>query len=376
MSRSADPERPVTAPDFLLSRATGSLRTIGAKQGYDDPADAALALRAGRADLVVGAIGFEEDSPAALVEPEIITVTHGPLEPPAYFRRGAVPARISEAVPEPEEHLDRIHTALAGIRAGTLEKVVLARALRLEAIDPERPFDPHVIAARFIDLSPSANGFYADLSAAGGLHRGRILVGSSPELLVRRQGRRIECHPLAGSAARSSDPAVDENTARALRDSAKDIAEHQFVVDAIVSALSPLCTALEVPSSPEVSSTREMWHLGSRITGQLSDPKVSALDLAMALHPTPAVGGTPVRLARDVIAGLEGRREFYAGAVGWANATGDGEWMVTIRCAEIDAARTTAMIWAGGGLVDGSDPREELAETEAKFRTGLTAFGL
>lgn len=366
-----DAARPVTAPDFLLSRPTGSLRTQGALRSFTDPADAALALRSGDCGLVVGAIGFEPDAPAALVEPDIVVRTDGPLEPPAYFRSIRTRARVTEELPPTAVHRGRVATAVAGIRAGGLDKVVLARAVRLVAEDP---IDPHAVCAALIDSSPAADGFLVDLSPAGGNHVGRVLVGSSPELLVRRRGDIVECHPLAGSAPRSTDPAADQAAGRALRESVKDASEHSFVVHSLAEALGPLCLDLEIPDHPSLASTREMWHLGTRIRGRIADPRTTALDLALAVHPTPAVCGTPTDGARRVIAGIEGERGFYSGAVGWADASGDGDWMVTIRCAEIDADRSGAIAWAGGGLVADSDPDDEVAETAAKLRTVLTAF--
>ena len=136
-----------------------------------------------------------------------------------------------------------------------------------------------------------------------------------------------------------------------------------------------MCTDLEIPEHPSLTSTREMWHLGTRIRGRIADPRTTALDLALAVHPTPAVCGTPTDAARRLIAGIEGDRGFYAGAVGWSDAGGDGDWMVTIRCVEIDADRAGAVAWAGGGLVADSEPDDEVAETGAKLRTVLRAVG-
>lgn len=366
-----DVGRPVTAPDFLLSRPTGSLRTQGALRTFTDPGDAALALRDGSCGLVVGAIGFEPDAPAALMEPELVVRTDGPLEPPAYFRGIRSEARVAEEIPSPAEHRVRVSSAISGINTGSVGKVVLARAVRLVA---DRPLDPHAVCASLIDSSPAADGFLVDLSPAGDAYAGRVLVGSSPELLVRRRGDQVECHPLAGSAPRDADPATDQASARALRDSGKDAFEHAFVVDSIAHALAPLCTDLEIPEHPSLTSTREMWHLGTRIRGRISDPRTTALDLALAVHPTPAVCGTPTDEARRLIAGIEGPRGFYAGAIGWSDADGDGDWMVSIRCAEIDADRRGAIAWAGGGIVADSDPDAEVAETGAKLRTVLRAF--
>lgn len=367
-----DVARPVTAPDFLLSRPTGSLRTQGALKSFIDPADAALALRSGASGLVVGAIGFEPDARAALVEPDVVMRVDGPLEPPAFFRGIRTRARVVEEVPTASEHRTRVSTAIAGVRSGDIDKVVLARAVRLASDDP---IDAHAVCAALIDSSPAADGFLVDLSPAGGAYTGRVLVGSSPELLVRRRGDLVECHPLAGSAPRSADPAADQAAGRALRTSGKDASEHAFVVESLARALGPLCTDLEIPDHPTLTSTREMWHLGTRIRGRVADPRTTSLDLALAVHPTPAVCGTPTDEARRLIGAIEGGRGFYAGAVGWSDASGDGDWMVTIRCAEIDADRSGAIAWAGGGLVADSRPDDEVAETGAKFRTVLRAFG-
>ena len=158
--------------------------------------------------------------------------------------------------------------------------------------------------------------------------------------------------------------------------SRKNNEEHEFVVDDIADNLAPLCSHLDVPHEPQLLSTSEMWHLGTFIRGELKDPVISALDLALLVHPTPAICGTPTESAMSVIEAIESDRGFYAGCVGWCDSEGDGEFVVSIRCAEIDAAGTDARLWAGGGIVADSNPEEELAETTAKLRTVLRAFGL
>src|SRR5699024_3985751 len=147
------------------------------------------------------------------------------------------------------------------------------------------------------------NGFTVDLTPAGGRFAGRALVGARPETLVRREGRRVVCRPLAGTAPRTAGPAPGPHTAgphaaadpaaRALLGSGKNLREHAFVVDWIRSVLAPLCSTLDVPPTPSLHATPHLWHLGTEITGILADPSTSALDLALALHPTPAVCGTP-----------------------------------------------------------------------------------
>jgi isochorismate synthase len=141
-------------------------------------------------------------------------------------------------------------------------------------------------------------------------------------------------------------------------------------------ALAPLCTDLRIAAEPQLSSTAAVWHLNTPISGRVRQSSTTALDLAIALHPTPAVGGVPAAAATDLINELEGDRGFYAGAVGWCADSGDGTWVVSIRCAELSADRRTAEARAGGGIVAESDPDEEVAETSTKFKTITTALGV
>jgi len=161
-----------------------------------------------------------------------------------------------------------------------------------------------------------------------------------------------------------------------LRTNAKDLDEHTFVVNHLVNVLEPLCSSLDVPNHPELTRTNEMWHLATPITGTLRDKNMSALELALNLHPTPAVCGTPLHAAEDLISSVETDRGFYSGAVGWCTSDGDGEYMVAIRCAEIAAGGASARAWAGGGIVASSSADKELAETTAKLRTIMRALGL
>lgn len=363
--------RPSTAPDFLLSRATGSVRTQGAKKTFTDTDAAINALRTGKVEMIVGALPFNPDEAAALTEPASIIREDGPLEPHAYYRQGTLNARVTGFDPEPEEHLRRVDAAIATIQSSKLDKVVLARAVDIEFA---APVDPRFVAARLIDLSANRDGFIADLSPAG--HSGAMLVGSSPEVLVKKQGSTVTAFPLAGSAPRQADRARDHIAGQDLLHSVKDLHEHAFVVDHLRRVLTPLCDTLHAPTTPELISTNEMWHLGTPIAGTLKDPKLTALELALLVHPTPAICGTPTEAAQALIETAETDRGFYAGAVGWCDSSGDGEYMVAIRCAEVAGDGLSARAWAGGGIVESSNPQEELAETSAKLRTILKALGL
>ena len=367
--------RPVTAPDFLLSRASGSVRTQGAQQTFADTPAAVAALRSGSIEMVVGALPFDKDAEVALTVPEVITREPGVLRPHPFYREGpgaALSATLTGVDPAPSEHLHRVEAAVATIRESDLEKVVLARAVDI-AFDP--PVDPRLVAARLIDLSASGDGFIADLSPAG--RHGHFLVGSSPEVLIQRTGRTVHSYPLAGSAARvAGDQQADREAGQMLQQSNKDLTEHAFVVEQIRAVLEPLCTTLDIPDRPVLERTNEMWHLATPITGVLKEPAPTALELAWQLYPTPAVCGTPTDAAKALITTAESDRGFYTGAVGYTEANGDGEYVVAIRCAEVNATGTAARAWAGGGLVADSDPQAELDETSAKLRTMLGALGL
>lgn len=359
-------------PPFVLSRPHGTVLARGVHDRFDSADDAASALRTGRIRAVVGALPFAPDHPAALTAPEVLdhTATVFTTETPA------LPTiRISGVMPAEDEHVDRVTTALGLLRAddNTLEKVVLARALTLEAASR---IDPEVLLAALVSHDTVGNGFSVDLSAAGAQWSGRHLVGASPEVLIRRRGDLVTAHPLAGSAPRSSDPELDRATAEELRASAKNLREHAHVIDSLRASLEPLCSELDIPNHPSLTSTRQLWHLGTPVSGRLRDPSVTALDLALAVHPTPAICGTPTEAARDLIHELEGDRGFYAGALGWCDENGDGEWMVTIRCAILEPDGTTLTAHAGGGIVADSDPSDELAETTVKFGTVLDALGV
>jgi isochorismate synthase len=237
------------------------------------------------------------------------------------------------------------------------------------------PLDAMTVLGRLTDDS-IATGFLTDLTTAGAEFTGTALIGASPELLVARRGDVITCRPFAGSAPRSPDPDTDRASGAALAESAKNRHEHQLVVDEMLTALAPLCVDVEVAGTPDLTGTSAVWHLSTPITARLRESSTTALDLAIALHPTPAVGGVPGDLAADLITELEGDRGFYAGAVGWTTANGDGRWVVSIRCAQLAADRRSADARSGGGIVAESDPDDEVAETTTKFRTIMSALGV
>jgi len=359
-------------PPFALCGPTGALVADGLQARFCNMTDAQSALRSGEAPIVLGALPFDIDSPAALMTPRSVRRTGGLPDWPT----GPLPTvRVTGAVPAPEEHRARVRRARERLTApgATLQKVVLARALRLAS---DAPLDARIILRRLVAQDPAAYGYLVDLSAAGEEYSGMALVGASPELLVARDGDRVTCRPFAGSAPRAADPELDSVAGAALAASAKDRHEHQLVIDTMADALRPLCTELTIAPAPELSRTTALWHLSTPISGRLRNISTTAMDLTLALHPTPAVGGVPARAAADLINELEGDRGFYAGAVGWCDAHGDGRWVVSIRCAQLSADRLGALAHAGGGIVAESDPDDEVAETTTKFVTILTALGV
>ncbi|GAA2851262.1 isochorismate synthase DhbC [Streptosporangium fragile] len=320
--------------------------------------------------LVVGAIPFRDDRPARLLVPAAVRWTTPPAgassvpEPVRGIFTGFGP------VPDPGDYVRGVERALDKLTTGELKKIVLARALDVTL---GRPVDVGQVLRNLVRRDPQAYGYAVDLPSRTAAPR--TLLGASPELLVSRAGRRVTTNPLAGSAPRDPDPAVDRERARSLLASDKDLREHALVIESVVEALRPYCRDLSVPAGPSLLSTASMWHLSTRITGVLDDPAVTSLELATVLHPTPAVCGTPAVAARRAIEEIEPfDRGLYAGLVGWCDAAGDGEWVVTIRCAEVADHRLR--LFAGAGIVAGSVPETELAETTAKFRTMLRAVGL
>ncbi len=258
---------------------------------------------------------------------------------------------------------DLIDDAVTRIRAGAMEKVVLARRIDVVA---NRPFVIPDVLARLAALYPSCMVFHID-----------GFIGASPELLVERRGDALTSHPLAGTVARSGSAAADEALVAGLMASTKDRWEHQLVIDALSVALGAHCTSLDVPASPEVLGLRNVSHLATRISGTLrpdaAGRTATALELVAEIQPTPAVGGVPTKDAIAHIQAVEGfDRRGYAGPIGWVDGRGDGVFAVGIRCAQVDGPR--AAMYAGVGVVADSDASAELAETQLKLQALLAAL--
>jgi isochorismate synthase len=321
--------------------------------------------------MLVGAVPFDPMQPAHLVVP-LSAEKLGPLSLAHHDQqRSPLGSRFEmEAIPAPEGYVQGVERALGRLRAGELDKIVLARTLRLTS--PE-PVNLQRLLHNLALHNTLGYTFAVDLPTAN--KAGSTLIGASPELLVSRTGRMVFVNPLAGSTPRSADPVEDNRRALALLASPKDLREHALVIEAVAEALRPFCQPLHVPAAPSLVQTATMWHLSTEIRGELIDPSISSLALAAQLHPTPAVCGSPTVLAREAIKEIEPfDRGFYTGLVGWCDASGDGEWIVTIRCAVAENQSLT--LYAGAGVVAESSAEAELQETSAKFRTMLHAMGL
>ncbi|MGI4896401.1 MAG: isochorismate synthase [Janthinobacterium lividum] len=346
---------------------TGPRPLVPGGSGAEQLRRTALALDAEPEGVIAaGVVPFDLAMPGALrLGPGVRT--SGPLVRHSAFPAKAVTVARSRPQPAPEGYADAVRATLARIAAGEAEKVVLARTLELTALDDWSVPD---LATELSERNPAATTLAIPIDDPAD-PAARWLVGASPELLLRRRGPSVLLQPLAGSAPRSAEPEEDLRRADALMSSDKDRREHAYVVEAIVEALKPFCRSVSAPE-PELLATPAVWHLATRITALLSDTATTSVDLVAALHPTPAVGGVPRSSALQIISDLEGiDRGCYAGAAGWQDGDGDGEWMVAVRCAEVSGR--ALRVFAGAGIVAGSDPAAEVAETAAKMRTVLDA---
>ncbi|MGB8994769.1 MAG: chorismate-binding protein [Pseudonocardiaceae bacterium] len=373
------------------------LAAIQRGDGVVGPATGAVAL---------GALPFVRDAPGELVVPRVVI---GRCDGEAWITTIAEPcdgpstARLAERMgadalggftdprPAPSEFtltsvIDHdawgalVAGAIARIDEGALGKVVLARRVDVTA---NRPFVTSDILSRLLALYPTCMVF-----RIGGF------LGASPELLIERRGAHVASNPLAGTIARSGDLAADEALIAGLFASPKERREHAYVIEGLRRTLGPLCDDLDVPDKPTVLELRNVSHLATHLSGVLSTvagrsaepaetglsgpthPGIrvpSALQLVATVHPTPAVGGTPTEEAVAYIGEVEGfDRGRYAGPVGWMDARGDGSWAIGLRSADVDGDR--ASMYAGVGLVGGSLPSAELAETQLKLQALLAAL--
>jgi menaquinone-specific isochorismate synthase len=335
------PAARVFVPRWQVARA-GSITTAVANLAVAHDADlAALTERVWRAHAKFVNFEYGEKAPAE---------THGAVLP--VFRST-----------EAGDYRAAVAQAVVRIGAGEFEKIVLARAQDLTA---DQPLHPLRVLNGLRQRFPECYAF----SMANG--RGQSFIGASPERLVRVSKGVLETEALAGSIRRGAGASEDAALATTLLRSEKDRREHELVVAAISGRLAQLGLQPEFEAQPGLRRLANVQHLHTPVRAALPE-NVRLLAALAALHPTPAVGGAPLAAAVAGIRGLEGfPRGLYAGALGWVNARGGGEFFVGLRSALVDGA--TARVYAGAGIVAGSMPEKEFAETELKFKAMLEAL--
>jgi menaquinone-specific isochorismate synthase len=356
----------VTGPSALAEAAAWWDDVRGPLDGGAGPSPA------GSGPVVFASIAFDPAAGTSVfVVPEVVVARRGArtwvttdaerdaddvLRPREDGDRPAAQLRYADGALDPASWCAAVAEAVRRIEDGDLAKVVLARDLLVAA---DVPLDPRRLLARLASRFPDCWTFAVD-----------GLLGATPELLLRRTGRQLSARVLAGTAPRGAG-AEDTRLAEALLTSAKDRAEHALAVRSLVDALLPFCAELDVPAEPDLLTLANVRHLATDVTGAQrrrgAAGAAGLLDLVGAVHPTAAVCGTPTDRAGALIAELEGMdRGRYAGPVGWLDTRGNGEFGLALRCAELTGP-TSARLFAGCGIVAGSDPAAELAETQAKF---------
>lgn len=310
-----------------------------------------------------GSFAFDAGTSALLV-PEVVVghrdgawwlTTTGPagLDPRSKPRAPA--GLVFEQAPEVDSAWSvAVGDAVQRIESGVLAKVVLARDVHTRAAEP---IDVRWVLERLARDYPQCWTFSVD-----------GLLGATPEVLVRLRDGIASSRVLAGTLRRSGDSNEDLRRSAGFQGSIKDVEEHGYAVRSVAESLAAHSSSIEVPAAPFVLELPNVMHLASDISAVVA-PGTTSLDLAAALHPSAAVCGTPTDIALGVIREVERMdRGRYAGPVGWTGASGDGEWGIALRCAAVDPADPAHLrLFAGCGIVAGSRPAAELAESEAKL---------
>ncbi|URO00357.1 isochorismate synthase EntC [Leclercia adecarboxylata] len=318
--------------------------------------------------VMVGAIPFDTRQPSSLFIPEQWQPFARPArQQSARYATHSAPLTVKSRTEIPAQLAFEEMVARAAALTATprVNKVVLSRLIDIATTEN---IDSSALLEKLIAQNPASFNFHVPLEDGG------VLLGASPELLLRKEGAHFSSLPLAGSARRQPDDILDREAGNKLLASEKDRHEHELVTQAMKAVLAPRSHQLTMPASPQLVTTPTLWHLATPVEGEAREHE-NALTLACLLHPTPALSGFPHLAAKALIAELEPfDRELFGGIVGWCDSEGNGEWVVTIRCARIQA--NSVRLFAGAGIVPASSPVAEWRETGVKLTTMLNVFGL
>lgn len=364
-----------TAPFFFAS-PHNSMLGVGIEQQLDQAIPfSELAVRANQMleqvkksendnPVLFAIVPFDEKTPTKFFIPEKLYVSSSARE----RKNDKVGANKATVISPPtgNDYKQGVSTLLNLFNTTDLSKVVLSRSVRIAT---DQIIDQTALLRNLLAINSLGYTFAVDIG------RETKLMGASPELLLAKKGGHVLSNPLAGSRPKSINESDNQISHTSLLDTQKDLNEHSFVVEEVEKVLSGYCRNLFTPMVPSVIETETMLHLSTRLEGQAIDPEINSLQIAAELHPTPAVCGFPRHSAYQAIKQIEKfERGYFSGMIGWCDARGNGEWVVTIRCAEV--SQREMCIFAGAGIVHESSPQSELEETGAKMSTILKAAGI
>ncbi|WP_332404778.1 isochorismate synthase [Vibrio metschnikovii] len=364
-----------TAPFFFAS-PHNSMLGVGIEQQLDQAIPfSELALRANQMleqvkksendnPVLFAIVPFDEKTPTKFFIPEKLYVSSSARE----RKNNKVGANKATVISPPtgNDYKQGVATLLNLFNTTDLSKVVLSRSVRIAT---DQIIDQTALLRNLLAINSLGYTFAVDIG------KETKLMGASPELLLAKKGGHVVSNPLAGSRPKSINESDNQISHTSLLDTQKDLNEHSFVVEEVEKVLSGYCRNLFTPMVPSVIETETMLHLSTRLEGQAIDPDINSLQIAAELHPTPAVCGFPRHSAYQAIKQIEKfERGYFCGMIGWCDTRGNGEWVVTIRCAEV--SQREMCIFAGAGIVHESSPQSELEETGAKMSTILKAAGI
>ena len=319
------------------------------------------------APMIIGAIPFDQRSKATIIIPDSFgNYHHSILIDDLQTATQSLSIEDSIDLPSRPQFNEMVQEAIQSINRQHFDKVVLARSLKYRL-----QTEPPITAWLTNLLHKNKQGYIFSIA----LDNAQNLIGASPELLVKKEGNIVTINPLAGSRKKTFDMVQDKDIENELLHAEKDLHEHKIVVDYICEKLESHLGEIEYNEKPAILYTDTMMHLSTIIKGKIRNDTTTVLDVAQLLHPTPAICGAPQKTSLEFIQKVEPfNRGYYTGIVGYMDQKGDGEWVITIRCAEINNRDIT--LFAGAGIVSSSEQDSEYNEISAKFTTMLHAMGL